>query len=187
MNNKLNLLCVSNDGAANITVGRLYASNRETSTRYDLEEMDNRDKDSGGNFQKHFFKKIDDLSFDELVSVAKSLVGLHVQNASYVYSAQRKITGWGIAGGTEPLKTSALVQRDAAKNGFSVYIIVGDSHLPIRNLEDDRIVYLPASYEVRLNSKYDAVVTKDTVTVGCQTFPISILDKLVEAREKLNG
>lgn len=39
---------------------------------------------------------------------------------------------------------------------------------------------------VKLNDKYDAIVSKDTVVVGCQTFPIDIIDKLVKARNSFN-
>ena len=37
--------------------------------------------------------------------------------------------------------------------------------------------------EVKLNSTYTAIVTNDTVEVGCQKFPISIIDELVKARK----
>lgn len=41
--------------------------------------------------------------------------------------------------------------------------------------------------KVKLNDDYDAIVSKDTIEVGCQTFPISILDELVEARKQIVG
>lgn len=38
---------------------------------------------------------------------------------------------------------------------------------------------------VKLNCDYNAVVTKETIKVGCQEFPISIIKDLAEAYEKL--
>lgn len=40
--------------------------------------------------------------------------------------------------------------------------------------------------EVKLNSEYTAIVSKKEIKVGCQTFPIDILDKLCEARDSVN-
>jgi len=42
------------------------------------------------------------------------------------------------------------------------------------------------SVEVVLNDSYTAIVSKDTVKVGCQTFPITVLKALVAAHKKLN-
>ena len=39
--------------------------------------------------------------------------------------------------------------------------------------------------EVKLNNTYTAIVTENTITVGCQKFPISILNDLMEARNKI--
>ena len=39
--------------------------------------------------------------------------------------------------------------------------------------------------DVKLNDKYTAKVSKDSITVGCQTFPTSILKELSEAYDKL--
>jgi len=44
-------------------------------------------------------------------------------------------------------------------------------------------VLINAKVEVKLNSTYTAIVTNDTVEVGCQKFPISIIDELVKARK----
>lgn len=41
------------------------------------------------------------------------------------------------------------------------------------------------SVEVKLNSEYKALVTKETITVGCQTFDVGILDQLVAAHKEV--
>jgi hypothetical protein len=40
----------------------------------------------------------------------------------------------------------------------------------------------PKVFEVRLNAEYTAKVSKDGIRAGCQMFPLSIIDDLVEAR-----
>ena len=49
------------------------------------------------------------------------------------------------------------------------------------------IAAMPPEVKIELNSEYTATITKDTVKVGCQIFPISIIDKLVEARNSLTN
>jgi hypothetical protein len=43
----------------------------------------------------------------------------------------------------------------------------------------------PATILVKLNDKYTAEVTKDRITVGCQTFPHSIVADLAKAQKAL--
>lgn len=43
----------------------------------------------------------------------------------------------------------------------------------------------PTSIMVKLNDKYNAVVSATSVVVGCQTFPLSVIDELVEARDTI--
>lgn len=66
------------------------------------------------------------------------------------------------------------------ENDFAVILVTnGCSHLPV-----DR-VKLDDTRTVELNSEYNAKVTTDTIEVGCQKFPISILDALNKAHEEL--
>jgi hypothetical protein len=44
----------------------------------------------------------------------------------------------------------------------------------------------PTQVEVKLNDTHLAIVTKNCITVGCQTFSIDIIEKLAEARRKLD-
>ena len=43
----------------------------------------------------------------------------------------------------------------------------------------------PIQESVELNDEYTAVITKDSIQVGCQSFPLEVLDKLLEARNKV--
>jgi len=67
------------------------------------------------------------------------------------------------------------------KDGELAIIVNSESggNLPLDSIEE-----IPQSYDVKLNHEYTATITKDTIKVGCQTFPISILDKLQDARKK---
>lgn len=53
---------------------------------------------------------------------------------------------------------------------------------------DEVLVYLKTlslTIDVKLNASYTAVVSKDTVKVGCQTFPISVIKEILDASKKL--
>ena len=45
----------------------------------------------------------------------------------------------------------------------------------------------PTTVEVKLNNEHTAIVKADSIQVGCQSFPIDILDKLNEARATLKS
>lgn len=64
---------------------------------------------------------------------------------------------------------------------FCVFYIAnsGSNTFPVKDATIYDVV------EVELNSQYKANVSKDTIVVGCQTFPVSILDKLNEAYAKV--
>ena len=47
------------------------------------------------------------------------------------------------------------------------------------------VAFIAESYKVKLNSEYSAIVEKDTVKVGCQTFPYSAILEIVAAHDKL--
>jgi hypothetical protein len=42
-----------------------------------------------------------------------------------------------------------------------------------------------ASIEVKLNGEYTAIVSEGGIEVGCQNFPLTIIDELVKARKKI--
>lgn len=43
----------------------------------------------------------------------------------------------------------------------------------------------PKSAKVKLNENHAAIVTKDSIKVGCQTFPVSIIQDLADALVKV--
>ena len=48
-----------------------------------------------------------------------------------------------------------------------------------------RDLYADISASVKLNADYTAVITKDQVVVGCQTFPISKMKEIMDAHKAL--
>jgi hypothetical protein len=51
----------------------------------------------------------------------------------------------------------------------------------------EKVPEAPKTVEVELNNTYTATVSATTLKVGCQNFDISVLDKLVEARDSLTS
>jgi hypothetical protein len=62
---------------------------------------------------------------------------------------------------------------------------------PDRNQEfctlEELLVPLKEEVSVFLNKTYTAVISEDGVKVGCQDFPLSVIDELVNAKNKVLG
>ena len=72
--------------------------------------------------------------------------------------------------------------RDFLKaNGYVVAILGVDLSRPFPD-----VVEYSKEINVKLNDKYDAVVSKDGIKVGCQTFSHDIVEKLKRAIEEIN-
>jgi hypothetical protein len=173
------LLCIDNTHAGQITVGRLYT----TKERYSDDHLNIADMDDGsdnGNYQSKYFKKLSDLSIQELIDVAKSLVGLDIESPSGNTFVVEK---WKIS--NDSSRGSTLVREDVKRNEVSVYLDFSGKNVPIRDLAGHRILY-PTTYTiVHLNEKYEATVTKTDVKVGCQTFPIEAVEAILKASKAL--
>jgi hypothetical protein len=180
MQKSQNILCVSDVNSAHITVGRLYTAIDLGYDRVDLHDMDN-GSDNGGNYSWKYFKKLTDLSIEELIEVAKSLVGLKLLSPG---GETYDITSWGISNDID--NNSWSVREDVKLNDVSVFIRFNvGCNVPIRDLHSYRVVYPALTEKVKLNKNYDAIVSKTDVVVGCQTFPISVVEKILEVSKKL--
>ena len=74
-------------------------------------------------------------------------------------------------------------------DGNDIYGSQGDIVRQLKTLTVIEFADIPKLFKantvsVKLNDEYDAIVSADEIKVGCRTFPISIIDKLVEAKEK---
>lgn len=55
-------------------------------------------------------------------------------------------------------------------------------------ISTDQLLQFEAAKEISviLNNQYTAILSSSGIKVGCQTFPLEIIDKLVDARKQLN-
>lgn len=73
---------------------------------------------------------------------------------------------------------SSLTRDEVDTLGYSVYVKYGNCRVPVDTVK------LIENIEVKLNASYTAKVNAETITVGCQTFPVSILSDLSKAVEQ---
>lgn len=62
---------------------------------------------------------------------------------------------------------------------------IRDSGRMVITLSDFLKLHAEVVVEVELNKEYTAQVSKDGIKVGCNSFPLSVIDKLVEALNKV--
>ena len=73
---------------------------------------------------------------------------------------------------------SNLTRAEYDKLGYSVYVKYDSCRVPVDQVK------LIEHIDVKLNKSYTAKVNAETITVGCQTFPVSILADLSKAVEQ---
>jgi len=135
-----------------------------------------------GLLSKHFHDSFviveDEISMEEQVKLAKSYIGKTVvSKKGSKFKVEEVLV---IIDDNQLSKVSITVHNYYRDNKYAI-IVKNDMYSnPITE-----VTLAPAEKIVKLNASYDAIVTKETIQVGCQTFPISILDELVEAKNKL--
>jgi len=70
------------------------------------------------------------------------------------------------------------------QHGWVVAVKISN-HLAIINVPVGMVKEVPSETKVVLNSSHTAIVTKDTITVGCQVFPIEKIREIIDAHNKL--
>lgn len=114
---------------------------------------------------------------------ATDLIGKKVKDGRSIHTIIRisiYIKGVNDREATQVLSTVSHTKLNKLKNG-EILIVLHDnnSNFPYENhVEMNQI-------DVKLNDKYIATVTKDSIVVGCQTFSPSILKELSEAYAKV--
>lgn len=124
----------------------------------------------------HYCEQVKDepMTIEEQIVKAKSMIGK-------TYTRNRVsgvVVTWHVTNTPSMSDHSVLVVEEVERNGICVY--VRDERrrqIPV-NCEDYLEVAKPEYISLKLNEDYTAKVYKDKLTVGCQTFPISILDDL---------
>jgi hypothetical protein len=74
------------------------------------------------------------------------------------------------------------IEGGVSSNGKRIVDFVD---IPALLIELNTPLPIPVPIEVPLNGDYIAIVSKDEITVGCQKFPLDIIDKLVAARDEI--
>lgn len=119
-------------------------------------------------------------SMEEQVALAKSYIGKEVLSGPDRIRIQRVIV---IINEADARNSSQVVLKDFDKHGYCIAIKGSCFTVPVLSVQLAPVE--PPFKMVELNSTYTAKVTKDTIEVGCQTFPISILDELIAAHESI--
>lgn len=118
------------------------------------------------------------LTVKEQILLAQSYVGKTVVDINAKWD-KMNITGWDLI----PMgkDSSATVEEEAKIHGFCVAVKSTNYIVPVLS-----VMLSPTEIRVKLNAKYDAIVARDGITVGCQTFPVTILNDLKKALDSLN-
>lgn len=170
--------CIKKDVA--IVIGREYIINR-IDTLNDKPTVGIEGRPVHEYYADYFELIGSTLSIEEQIILAKSYIGKTVASGCIKYAISKvnvvltesEAINLGIA--------SYYVLDDISKNGFSVVVSDVSHANPVLSVE------LSIEFEkVKLNDSYTAEVFKDKLVVGCQTFPISILDELVKAHKSLD-
>jgi hypothetical protein len=137
----------------------------------------------GYEFSAGYFELVEaseEAKMKEAFALARSLVGKTVTpdngiskyNVAGVIFRQDKTDHVGLGW------SSDIFLRE---NGWVVSIkTVGGMNYPVQRVKE-----LPTDIDVKLNGSYTATVSKGSVKVGCQTFPIEKIHEIVEAHNKL--
>ena len=167
--------CIKLD--ARLTIGEVYTiraiggyQNRPTLYTDELGSMEY--------YQDHFELVELVMTVEEQVNLAKSLLGKEVFSKLGTRIVVEDIEVFLTK--KRAYSSTALCGKAFDKDGFAV-VVKGCGYTVV--VKD--VVIPPDHAIVKLNDNYDAKITKDTIEVGCQTFPISILDELVAALKKL--
>lgn len=120
-------------------------------------------------------------------SNAEKLAALEILSEVYglpVCEVSKRLALDGIKNNSGGVSGGDLIGPD--HNGIDGYSFSSDFTFNFSEI-DKAIEFIKGKkVEVKLNDEYTAEVTKTEIKVGCQTFPISVLDALNDAREELN-
>jgi hypothetical protein len=115
----------------------------------------------------------------EAFALARSLVGKTVM----CDDGDAKYTVTGIIfrqDKTDHVGLGWSCEKFLKENGWLVGVQFGTMNYPVQMVKE-----LPTDIDVKLNGSYTATVSKGSVKVGCQTFPIEKIQEIIDAHNKL--
>lgn len=111
---------------------------------------------------------------------AKKLIGKTVQQKSG--NSKFKVKQVGLRYDDDSNGLSVISSVSLEENGYAV-VLFGSSHnIPY----EASVVIEEKPITVKLNDTYEAVVSKDGIRVGCQTFSHDVVNELKKAIEQIN-
>jgi hypothetical protein len=166
--------CIKQD--ASLIVGDIYTVTGIEGRDQGWDRMVIRISGLWGPYYPEFFEQLDNL--EDKIKLANSYLGKKflghtIDNVCVVCNIEQARL-LNVA--------SSFVQLALKENAPLVVVssLKGNVSLPL-----EKVVLDEEYEEVELNDTYTAKVYKDKIEVGCQTFPISILDALYDAHEKI--
>jgi hypothetical protein len=122
------------------------------------------------------------MSLEKQIELAKSFIGKNVEynDGALSYKVEKVNVVLSIQEALGLKICSNLVKDEIQNKGYAVVLSDDNFAHPV-----ELVKLTTKSKEVVLNDRYTAKVYTDKIKVGCQTFPISILDELIEARNSL--
>jgi hypothetical protein len=161
------------NGAGGIRLQGFHSDYAFTETCFDLVEFTPEQE------YKVAKKHLVGLTPEEEYKVAKKLIGKTVkfQSGSTKFKVEKVILRHDDDG-----DDLSFASRDyLKKHGYVVAVISSGFTKPFPEIE-----LVPDEITLKLNDSYDAIVTKDGIKVGCQTFSHDIVEKLKKAIEQIN-
>jgi len=175
------------DEVKNITTGKIYVIKdiRYVNCTQEL-LLDNKkvlywDRAPFFTLHKDVKEKFTTMSIEEQIKLALSLVGKRIKKGG---SCPFTVEYMGVASNDYQGRSfSESILNHINKQSICVY--VGSDTLGM-NIPVADAVIVPDEEVVKLNETYSAIVTKDAIVVGCQTFNPDILKTLKEAHTRVS-
>lgn len=121
-------------------------------------------------------------SLEDKIKLAKSYIGKRVISYVGTTYTPTKVDIISSVDDASRLKIASSDVLDQFKNS-EIVVVVSDERL---SYSIEGLKLAPIYKTVKLNDKYEAVVYVDKIVVGCQTFPINILDNLEDAHYSIS-
>ena len=163
-----------------ITIGKVYVIIQlgSDNTIY-IRDNDNDEASYG----PEYFELVDEYSTNllEKLNIAKSYIGKSVTYLSGGNSLTiQKVELVTLE--SELKNYSTHIESQFRKDGYAVVMIGNGGSIAFENI----VKIVEKSSKLVLNKEYTAIVYKDRVEVGCQTFPISVVENILKLSELIN-
>ena len=128
---------------------------------------------------------IKSLSIPEQLKLARTLIGKDVQYTTLpTYISNFVVENVRVIDDTNVEDLTESVKRNLEKTPV-IIVVTSNNGKWMVPFECCNIPVKPTEITVKLNDSYNAIVSKDTVKVGCKTFKMDVIHEIVEANKSL--